>query len=235
MRIAICDDCAEDVQSIKKYLVGQEVGIYFDADTLLAEIEDQGKRYDLYLLDIFMESSVNGIEQAKKLRLLQEEAFICFISTSDDFYREAYDLYAVQYLIKPVQEESIKQLLKRVEKEIAKLSANKEKNFIYSRRGKSGMIPYGKIRYISSSGHTIFIYCTDGKIQESTGKLSDIERQLCGNTFLRCHQSFIVNVYHVEGLKGSEFMVGGEWVPISRRYYAEVKKRYQEMLFEGVE
>ena len=79
MRIAICDDCAEDVQSIKKYLVGQEVGIYFDADTLLAEIEDQGKRYDLYLLDIFMESSVNGIEQAKKLRLLQEEAFICFL------------------------------------------------------------------------------------------------------------------------------------------------------------
>lgn len=235
MRIAICDDCMKDVQSIKKYLDGQEVGIYFDAESLLADIEDKKKWYDLYLLDIFMENSINGIELAERLRKVQEEAFICFISTSDDFYREAYDLYAVQYLIKPVQEESVKKLLARVQKEIARLSENKERNFIYSRWGKSGLIPYGKIRYISSSGHTLFVYCTDGKIQESTGKLNDLEQQLCGDTFLRCHQSFIVNVYHVEGLNGSELTVGGEQVPVSRRYYAAVKKRYQEMLFEGVD
>lgn len=235
MRIAICDDCMKDAQSIKKYLDGQEVSIYFNAESLLADVEDKKKWYDLYLLDIYMENSINGIELAERLRKVQEEAFICFVSTSDDFYREAYDLYAVQYLIKPVQEESVKKLLGRVQKEIARLSDNKERNFIYSRWGKSGLIPYGKIRYISSSGHTLFVYCTDGKIQESTGKLNDLEQQLCGDTFLRCHQSFIVNVYHVEGLNGSELTVGGEQVPVSRRYYAAVKKRYQEMLFEGVD
>lgn len=235
MRIAICDDCMKDAQSIKKYLDGQEVGIYFNAESLLADVEDKRKWYDLYLLDIYMENSINGIELAERLRKVQEEAFICFVSTSDDFYREAYDLYAVQYLIKPVQEESVKKLLGRVQKEIARLSENKERSFIYSRWGKSGLIPYGKIRYISSSGHTLFVYCTDGKVQESTGKLNDLEQQLCGDTFLRCHQSFIVNVYHVEGLNGSELTVGGEQVPVSRRYYAAVKKRYQEMLFEGVD
>lgn len=235
MRIAICDDCMKDAQSIKKYLDGQEVGIYFNAESLLADVEDKKKWYDLYLLDIYMENSINGIELAERLRKVQEEAFICFVSTSDDFYREAYDLYAVQYLIKPVQEESVKKLLGRVQKEIARLSENKERSFIYSRWGKSGLIPYGKIRYISSSGHTLFVYCTDGKVQESTGKLNDLEQQLCGDTFLRCHQSFIVNVYHVEGLNGSELTVGGEQVPVSRRYYAAVKKRYQEMLFEGVD
>lgn len=235
MRIAICDDCMKDAQSIKKYLDGQEVGIYFNAESLLSDVEDKRKWYDLYLLDIYMENSINGIELAERLRKVQEEAFICFVSTSDDFYREAYDLYAVQYLIKPVQEESVKKLLGRVQKEIARLSENKERSFIYSRWGKSGLIPYGKIRYISSSGHTLFVYCTDGKVQESTGKLNDLEQQLCGDTFLRCHQSFIVNVYHVEGLNGSELTVGGEQVPVSRRYYAAVKKRYQEMLFEGVD
>lgn len=235
MRIAICDDCMEDALSIKKYLEEQEVDIYSDADSFLAEIENKRKQYDLYLLDIFMKSSINGIELAERLRMVQEEALICFVSTSDDFYREAYDLYAIQYLIKPVREEGIRKLIQRVDKELSRLSVNKEKNFIYSRRGKSGTIPYGKILYISSSGHTVFIYCTDGKVHESTGKLSDLEHQLCGDTFLRCHQSFIVNIYYVESLNGSEFTVGGERIPISRRYYTEVKNRYQEILFEGVD
>lgn len=235
MQIAVCDDCMEDALSLKKYLGGQDVSIYSDAESLLEDIENKKKQYDLYLLDIFMEESMNGIKLAEELRRIQEEAFICFISTSDDFYREAYDLYAVQYLIKPIQEESVKKLLWKVQKSLARRLDDKEKNLIYSWWGKRGAIPYGKIRYISSSGHTLSIYCTDGKVQESTGKLNDLERQICGDTFQRCHQSFIVNIYQVEGMSGSELTIAGEQVPVSRRYYAEVKKRYQEMLFEGVD
>lgn len=235
MRIAVCDDCMEDTLSLKKYLEGQEVNIYSDAESLIADVEGKNKRYDLYLLDIFMKESMSGIELAEKLRGVQEEAVVCFVSSSDDFYREAYDLYAVQYLIKPVKEESIKKLLKKVQKDLTRRSINKEKNLVYSWWGKSGAIPYGKIRYIGSRGHTLFIYCTDGKIQESTGKLNDLGRQICGDVFLRCHQSFVVNIYHVEDMRGSELTIDGEQIPVSRRYYAEVKKRYQEILFEGVD
>ena len=52
---------------------------------------------------------------------------------------------------------------------------------------------------------------------------------------MRCHQSFIVNMYHVEGLNGMNLTVAGEQVPVSRRYYADIKKRYQEILFEEVD
>lgn len=235
MRIAVCDDCIEDALSLKNYLEGQEVSIYSDAKSLLEDVEKNNKRYDLYLLDIFIEESMNGIELAERLRRVQEEAMICFVSTSDDFYREAYDLYAVQYLIKPVEKEKIRKLLWKVEKNLFRQKSGKEKKLIYSWWGKSGAIPYGKIRYIGSRGHTLFIYCTDGKIQESTGKLNDLGRQICGDVFLRCHQSFVVNIYHVEDMRGSELTIDGEQIPVSRRYYAEVKKRYQEILFEGVD
>lgn len=235
MRIAVCDDCMEDALSLKKILTGQEVNIYSNAESLLADVEVNNKQYDLYLLDIFMEGSMNGIELATKLRMVQEEAQICFVSTSDDFYREAYDLYAVQYLIKPIGEESIKKLLRKVQKDLAGRLNDKEKTLIYSWWGKSGAIPYGKIRYISTRGHALAICCTDGKIQESKGKLNDLERQICGDTFLRCHQSFIVNIRHLESMGSSELTVAGEQIPVSRRYYAEVKKRYQKMLFEGVD
>lgn len=232
MQIAVCDDCMEDVLSLKKLLEGHKVSVYSDADSLLADIDNRMIQYDLYLLDIFIEESMNGLELAGRLRKVQEEAVICFISTSDDFYREAYDLYAVQYLIKPVQEESLKNLLRKVQKI---LEREGEKKLIYSWWGKNGLIPYGKIRYISSRGHTLYIYCTNGKIQESIGKLNDLEHQVCDDIFIRCHQSFIVNIYHVEGLNGTNLIVAGEEIPVSRRYYDKVRKRYREILFEEVE
>ena len=132
MRIAVCDDCMEDALSLKKYLDGQEVSIYSDAGSLLADVEGRNRQYDLYLLDIFMEESMDGIGLAKKLRMGQEEAVICFVSTSDDFYREAYDLYAVQYLIKPIKEESVKELLQKVQKNQAKRLHDREKTLVYS-------------------------------------------------------------------------------------------------------
>lgn len=232
MRIAVCDDCMEDVLALKKYLEEHEVSIYSGADSLLMDIEKKRIQYDLYLLDIFMEESMNGIELAGRLRRVQEEAVICFISTSDDFYREAYDLYAVQYLIKPVQEKDLEKLLSKVQK---LLTRDSEKKLVYSWWGKGGAIPYGKIRYISSKGHTLSICCTDGNTQESIGKLNDLEHQVCGDIFIRCHQSFIVNMYHVDGLNGTDLIVGGERIPVSRRYYDEVRKRYREILFEEVE
>lgn len=235
MRIAVCDDCMEDTLILKKYLAGHEVSVYSDAESLLSDVEMQNKRFDLYLLDIFMEESMNGIELAERLRRGQEEALLCFVSTSDDFYREAYDLYAVQYLIKPVGEESIKRLLKKAQANLARHSDSQEKTLVYSWWGKRGVIPYGKIRYIGIRGHAIIICCTDGRVQESTGKLNDLERQICGDMFLRCHQSFIVNIYYVESMSGLDLTVAGERIPVSRRYYAEVKKRYQQILFGGVD
>lgn len=163
MQIAVCDDCMEDVLSLKKFLEGHEVSVYSDADSLLADIDNKRIQYDLYLLDIYMEESMNGLELARRLRKVQEEALICFISTSDDFYREAYDLYAVQYLIKPVKEESLKNLLRKVQKI---LDREGEKKLIYSWDGKKWIVPYGKIRYISSRGHTLYIIVRMGKYRK---------------------------------------------------------------------
>lgn len=232
MRIAVCDDCRQDACAIRDLLFGQDVKLYGSAECLLEDVVQGGKRFDLYLLDIFMENSMNGIECAEKLRTEDETAVICFVSTSDDFYREAYDLYAVQYLIKPVGRKELEKLLDKVEKIFIR---NREKTLQYTWRRASGAIPYGKILYISSREHVLSIHCTDGRVQESTGKLNDMEQYICGNNFLRCHQSFIVNMYHVREFSGMELtLAGGESVPISRRYYAAVQERYRKIMFEEV-
>ncbi len=232
MKIAVCDDCMKDALYLKGFLGGHEVRVYSDACNLFADMEDKKERYDLYLLDIYMEGPIDGIELAKKIRIWQEEAAICFVSTSNDFYREAYDLYAIQYLLKPVKEEAVKQLLDKVSKNIIR---SREKKLSFQFRGRAGSIPYGKILYISSREHILSICCMDGTVQECKGKLDEMAMQICGDIFMRCHQSFLVNMYHVDSLIGTDLIVAGQRIPISRRYYAEVKRRYQEILFEEVD
>lgn len=232
MKIAVCDDCREDAMRLKIFLEGQDARIYFDARQLLADVEEHNIHFDLYLLDIYMEDSMGGIELAGRIRSRDDEAVICFISTSDAFYREAYDLYAVQYLLKPVEEREVKRLLERLAQRKVR---ERDQRLGYKWRGQAGFINYGKILYIDSREHTLFIHCEDGAVQECKGKLNDLEIQVCGEVFCRCHQSYIVNMYHVDRLEGSELLVAGHRVPVSRRYYAGVKNRYQEILFEEVD
>ncbi len=232
MKIALCDDCREDALRLKTYLVGQDIRIYCDTRQLWTDVNEQDMRFDLYLLDIYMEDSIGGIELAGKIRAHDSDAVICFISSSDAFYREAYDLYAVQYLLKPVEEQDMARLLERVSHRV---NREKEQRLGYKWRGQTGFIPYGKILFIDSREHTLFIHCEDGTVQECKGKLDDLEIQVCGQVFSRCHQSFIVNMYHVDRLEGNELLLRGHNIPISRRYFAGVKNRYREIVFEEVD
>lgn len=232
MRIAVCDDCQEDVRRMTEYLQGNDVSTYFRAEELLADVEDKNIQFDLYLLDIFIEDSMNGIELAKRIRSRDDDAVLCFVSTSSDFYRESYDLYAVQYLLKPVRYEDVSSLLSRLS---GKTARNMEQYLTFHRKNETGRIPYGKILYITSRGHTLFIYCKDGTVQECSGTLNELELKMGSDIFCRCHQSFLVNLYQVENLSGKELTVSDSKIPISRRYYERVKNRYREILFEEVE
>ena len=85
MKIAVCDDCHEDAMRLETFLEGQDIRLYFDPQRLLADVENRQMRFDLYLLDIFMDDSMGGIELAERIRARDEEAVICFVSTSDAF------------------------------------------------------------------------------------------------------------------------------------------------------
>lgn len=232
MKIAICDDCRGDAEQLKSLLKEHNVRIYADGGTLLGDMEKYQIHYDLYLLDIFLEDSLDGIELARRIRSQDSEAVICFVSTSDAFYRDAYDLYAMQYLIKPVREEGMRQLLERLAR---RTERERSQRLVYKWRSQSGSIPYDKILFIDSKEHTLFIHCVDGSVQECKGKMDDLDIQICGEVFCRCHQSFIANMYHVDRLSGNVLILGDNGIPISRRYYMKVKSRYQEILFEEVD
>ena len=67
MKIAICDDCQEDIFQMKALLKGYDVRSYLCAEELFADMEKNNIYFDLYLLDIYIENSMSGIDLAKKI------------------------------------------------------------------------------------------------------------------------------------------------------------------------
>ena len=101
IRIAVCEDNIKDLAHLL-HILGKtnilcDITEYQDAESMLYDVESCGRKFDLFLLDIYL-PGMTGVEAARCIRAQYKNALLAFLSTSEDFYREAFDLYALHYL-----------------------------------------------------------------------------------------------------------------------------------------
>jgi DNA-binding LytR/AlgR family response regulator len=230
LKIAVCDDVTNDSQLLVSFIKEEvpycEVLVYKSGEALLWDLESSS-HIDIFFLDIFMEG-MNGIETASRIRNLDPDALLVFVSSSKDFYRESYDLYAFNYLIKPVTKDKLAEVLHHALEQISKEVDNV---ISISFRNRLHRIRCSQLMYISSEGHIVNFYMKSGDILKAYGKLDDYAAQLPSEIFLRCHQSYIINLNFVTALTANEFAIGEIGVPISRSYSAFVKDKYCSHMF----
>ena len=85
--------------------------------------------------------------------------------------------------------------------------------------------------YIESKDKLVCFHLTDKRILQCYAKLDDILKQLPEDLFIRCHQSFAVNVLHVTETRESNFRIDLVSINISRKYQKEAKEKYFAYLF----
>lgn len=228
--IAICEDNDKELEHIRSILCQVKIFCdfteYTSAEPLLLDIEIGRKQFNLFLLDIFL-PGLNGVEAARRIRRLDEKAVLIFLTSSKDFYREAFDLYAFHYLIKPV---SLPELTEVLQKAQNMISAPEETLHI-TFRGQNIILRHADITYIDSYNHALCFHTQDGQKHTSYGRLDEIQKQLSPELFVRCHKSFIVNLVHVNRLTREGFYIGSMLIPISRTYVANAKERFHKRLF----
>ena len=85
-----------------------------------------------------------------------------------------------------------------------------------------------RILYFENRLHRVYIILRNGDILSIHQKLNELQEELKPQTcFLRCHQSYIVNLNYVETLGPMGFlMINGQSVPVSRNFYKECKQVY---------
>lgn len=235
MQFVICDDSEENLLELERMLLqycGHLPGLSFktekftDAARLLHKIQSQ-KPADIYILDIVM-SDISGIDLGREIRKKSEQSVIIYITASDRFALDAYDIFAIRYLLKPVEK---KRFFEALDYALSHIGNKKEP--IFSVKTKNGLesVPYRKIEYIENSARKLDIHLTDGdritSIYIRKSFEEEIKELLDNGDFVCVHKSFLVNLNYVRKLNQNNIiMTSGISIPVSRKSAYQVKKNY---------
>ena len=216
IKIAICDDEPEQSQYIKSIVRKWDNKINVDMFGSAEKFKSawsENEKYDILLLDIEM-SGQNGIELARNLRKTDEKLIIIFITGFADYISEGYDVSALHYLMKPVKENKLFEVLDKAVKNLTQIN----KSFMLTIDNETHRIPLTEIRYIEAQDHYVVIR-TVSQEYKTKMNLSDIEKSL-DNRFFRCQRSFIVNLKFVYKITRT-FIVLDDMteIPLSRNLY----------------
>ena len=238
INIAICDDSAKDRENIRRYVSGYfesnphnyQASEFEKGEDLLAEYMDELRVFDIIFMDIFM-SGENGMQISKKIRQYSENVKIIFMSTSPEFALESYDVFAFGYLLKPLDHEKLRTLLDKYIKEV---EAN-EKSLTINIKGRIHNIRYADIVYLESKNTAVIIHTLDKERYKIYDKLDNIEMRLENRRFLRCHQSYIVNMDHVSSVDTEFRTKTDDRVLIRKRSLREIREKYYKYILDKME
>lgn len=191
------------------------------------------KKYDLAFLDINL-PILSGIEVLEKLK---ELPYVIFTTAFDKYAIKAFEMGAVDYLLKPFSLERFNQAVDRalgiIGKEANYFKSPKDLGISFKCDKKNYIVPFDEIVYISSGTRHSILYTVDEEIQTPLN-LKDVEGMLPVN-FIRVHKQYIVNSMFISRL---EYIFGGKYevtlndsnktkLPVGRVYYNEVKEKME--------
>ncbi|WP_416147956.1 LytR/AlgR family response regulator transcription factor [Salipaludibacillus sp. HK11] len=196
---------------------------------------------DALFLDIEM-GDKNGLELACTIQKLKKVPFIVFATAYPDFAVKAFRVDALDYVLKPFDEEQIFDAIKRIRKAFsAEGEQNGKRPYSNEGLGKLAVQEDETIHYIDPK-EIDYIY-RDGNVTKviSHGKefvtrylLKDIEEKLADHSFFRTHKGFIVNLKQVEemtpwfhGAYQLKLLNVKEEIPVSRHYVKKLRLRLE--------
>ena len=227
IKLAICDDEQSETEYITRLVQSWAAksaltaDVYtFDSSEAFLFTYDADKSFDILLLDIQMKQ-MDGVELAKELRADGAQMQIVFITGFPDFIAEGYDVSALHYLMKPVSEEKLMEVL---DKAVELLSAKKTSLLLKTQHGKVRVF-CDDITYVEAFAHNVVVHTISEAI-EVKESISALETALATN-FCRVHRSYIVGLRHIRQIsKTAVTLDDGTEIPLSRRRYDTLNKAF---------
>ncbi len=182
------------------------------------------EKIDLLFLDIQM-PKLTGIEF---LKTLVHPPKVIFTTAYKEYALDAFDLDAVDYLLKPI---SLERFLRAINK-ITHMNTDFEKTTVPSKNGflyfraerKMVKVFLEEMVYIESLKDYIKIHRVNNKPLTVKHSLATIEAMLPKDLFLRIHRSFIVSINKVTAFTPHDVELGNIEIPIGRQYSSNMKK-----------
>ena len=183
--------------------------------------ENYRGNFDIILMDIQMRF-MDGMTAAEKIREMDSEVVIMFITNMTNYAIRGYAVDALDYILKPVTYFAFSQKLDRAISRLKK----REKQWI-SIVVADGVqkLDVSAIYYVESEGHML-IFHTEYGLYRTRAKMQDMEEKMEPYGFFRSNKGYLVNMHHVDGVKNGCCLIHGEELLISRAR----KNKFMEVL-----
>ncbi len=232
MKIAVCEDIKEEADWLCRMIrswadknqVLLEIVAFPDAASFYFTVEDTV--YDALFLDIKMPGE-NGMDLAKRLRRRADMIPIVFVTGEKEYVFEGYEVEAIQYLLKPLDEEKVFQCLDKI---YAK-GNEKERYLIIQTEEGVVRLPQKEIYMIESFAHTLVYTTARGKF-ETNVSLKKVFCNLRSSGFVQCYRGVAVNLLYVESIGKTQLLLRDSKtefvrkIPVSRRMYSQVNEAF---------
>jgi DNA-binding LytR/AlgR family response regulator len=244
LRILAVDDERSQLQDLARLLRSfpavEEVECAFDGHEAL--LKASSERYDAVFLDVRM-PDLDGVELGRVLRRFAAPPQLVFVSAYDNAAVDAFELRALDYLLKPVSRRRVEEALLRITSAIDGASPTSEEArarpqandsemvaVTHVRSGATRLIARSSILYVQSYGDFVRIVTGDARyLLRAT--LSDVERRWEPFGFVRVHRQYLANLSRAVELRPllggtAELAFGdGQAVPIARRHVSALGRR----------
>lgn len=234
LRAAIVEKSKEHREYICASLTGINLDIqvseYADEYDYLDDLNEDASSFDILLLNTTIHREGDGLELAAKVRARSRKVMICFITDSQRYYAEAFSVFATGYLLYPFD---VSELHNCITFFWQKPTMERRASLMLKEAGGSFRRVYCRnILYVESANRKVILHLENGETIESYAKLDELEQQLPGRLFFRCHQSYIISLYFVEKMDTGKFIVQSAEIPVSRKYQRAAREMYYDYMFE---
>ena len=230
LKAAICDDEHAQIAYLSSLVQSWALGrgetvhitAFESAESFLFAYEDD-KDFQILLLDIQM-GGMDGVTLAKKIRAVNKEIQIIFITGYSDYIADGYDVEALHYLIKPVTGEKLSAVLDRAHEKLA----HNRRVLLINHDGETARIPLHTIRYLEVWRNYVTIHADEPyKVKKTLGEL---EKEL-DSEFFRLGRSYIVNLRYIrKSTKDGIYLTDGAVIPLPRGLYGALNQAVIERL-----
>ncbi len=239
---AVLIDDVESMRMVLKKLLSNfekieivgEASNFEDAQVLINE-----QQPDLLFLDI----DLNGLTSIDLLNKINYKPMVIFITSHGDFAIKAFELDAVDYLLKPI---SMDRLTKSIEKLTNKWDETENWNtdedltfgadnvILLGFDNKLAFVRINEINYIEAYGNYTKVYLTDGRLSVTYNSIKNWDVRLPKELFIQIHRSTIINLQNVVKIEkwandtGRLYLKGiDKPFEVSRNYFFQIKKKYK--------
>ena len=216
IRVAIVEDDAEVQGVLQEYVrrYTRQYGTEFEV-TVFADgvdiLEDYRAVYDIIFLDVEMKH-LDGMETARRVRELDKDVIIVFITNMAQYAIGGYAVGALDYVLKPVPYFAFSQQLRKAEEQLRRRARH---YLALPVEGGMRRLDSSLIYYLESEGHRVHFYTEEGDFV-AAGTLKAFEEKLAERPFARCNSGYLVNLAQVRGVQQGVVEVGPYELQVSR-------------------